>query len=45
VATEAFLGVRPANNYLYFIIASPSAQLLRRQGPQVGAHLGRDAGK
>jgi branched-chain amino acid aminotransferase len=32
VATEAFLGVRPANNYLYFIIASPSANYYGGKG-------------
>ena len=32
VATEAFLGVRPANNYLYFIIASPSGNYYGGKG-------------
>ena len=32
VATEAFLGVRPANTYLYFIIASPSGNYYGGKG-------------
>lgn len=32
VATEAFLGVRPANEYLYFIIASPSGNYYGGKG-------------
>jgi branched-chain amino acid aminotransferase len=37
LATEAFLGVRPAREYLFFVIASPAA-------PYFGPHLGSNDG-